>query len=44
LLPQAIASLPSVFVLRWLNVYFFWRAAALEWVLRRPLQVFEKGH
>jgi cellulose synthase/poly-beta-1,6-N-acetylglucosamine synthase-like glycosyltransferase len=44
LLPQAFASLPSVFVLRWLNVYYFWRAAALEWVLGRPLRVFEKGH
>jgi hypothetical protein len=41
---QAIASLPSVFVLRWLNVYYFWRAATLEWVLGRPLRVFEKGH
>jgi biofilm PGA synthesis N-glycosyltransferase PgaC len=44
LLPQALASLPSVFVLRWFNIYYFWRAAALEWVFKRPLQVFEKGH
>jgi biofilm PGA synthesis N-glycosyltransferase PgaC len=44
LLPQALASLPSVFILRWLNVYYFWRAAALEWVLGRRLRVFEKGH
>jgi len=44
LLRQALVSLPSVFVLRWINVYYFWRAALLEWVLGRPLQVFEKGH
>jgi cellulose synthase/poly-beta-1,6-N-acetylglucosamine synthase-like glycosyltransferase len=44
LLPQALASLPYVFILRWLNVYYFWRAAALEWVLKRPLRAFEKGH
>jgi len=44
LLRQALTSLPSVFVLRWLNVYYFWRAAVLEWVLKRPLRVFEKGH
>jgi biofilm PGA synthesis N-glycosyltransferase PgaC len=41
---QAVASLPSVLVLRWLNVYYFWRAATLEWVLQRPLRVFVKGH
>jgi biofilm PGA synthesis N-glycosyltransferase PgaC len=44
LLRQALASLPSVFVLRWINIYYFWRAAVLEWVFGRPLRVFEKGH
>jgi len=44
MLRQTLASLPSVFVLRWLNIFYFWRAAALEWVFRRPLHVFEKGH
>jgi biofilm PGA synthesis N-glycosyltransferase PgaC len=44
MLLQALASLPTVFVLRWLNAYYFSRAAVLEWVLKRPLQVFEKGH
>lgn len=44
LLTKALACLPSVFVLRWFNIYYFWRAAALEWVLKRPLRVFEKGH
>ncbi|MBN1641737.1 MAG: glycosyltransferase family 2 protein [Anaerolineae bacterium] len=43
-MPQAFASLPTVFVLRWLTVYYYWRAAILEWVLRRPLRVFVKGH
>jgi biofilm PGA synthesis N-glycosyltransferase PgaC len=44
LLAQALASLPAVFLLRGLNIYYFWRAAALEWVLARPLRTFEKGH
>jgi biofilm PGA synthesis N-glycosyltransferase PgaC len=44
MLPQALVSLPSVFVLRWLNIYYFWQAAVREWVLGRPLRGFEKGH
>jgi biofilm PGA synthesis N-glycosyltransferase PgaC len=44
LLRQALASLPFVFLLRLLNTYYFWQAIILEWLLRRPLQVFEKGH
>lgn len=44
LLREALTSLPFVFVLRWLNIYHFAHAVVLEWILRRPLQVFEKGH
>lgn len=44
LLPQALASLPFVFVLRWLNVYYFWRAVLLECLFGRSLRRFEKGH
>lgn len=43
-LRQALASLPFVFVLRGLNVYFFWRAVFLECLLGRRLRQFEKGH
>jgi poly-beta-1,6-N-acetyl-D-glucosamine synthase len=41
---RALASLPAFFVLRTVNGLFFLRAAWLEWVLRRPLLVYEKGH
>jgi biofilm PGA synthesis N-glycosyltransferase PgaC len=44
MLRKALVNIPFVFVLRWLNVYHFGRAVVLEWILRRPLQVFEKGH
>lgn len=41
---RALASLPAFFVLRTVNALFFVRAAFAEWVLRRPLLVYEKGH
>lgn len=41
---RALASLPAFFVLRTVNAVFFLRAAIAEWVLRRPLLVYEKGH
>ena len=41
---RALASLPAFFVLRTVNAIFFLRAATAEWVLRRPLLVYEKGH
>jgi hypothetical protein len=44
MLRQALASLPMVFILRWLNAFYFWRAVVLEWVFGHPLRVFEKGH
>ena len=39
-----LASLPAFFVLRMVNAYFLLRAIWDEWVLRRPLLVYEKGH
>lgn len=44
LLRQTLISLPCLSVLRLMNLFYFWRAIILEWLLRRPLLVFEKGH
>jgi len=41
---KVIASIPAFFVLRMVNAYFLLRAIWDEWVLRRPLLVYEKGH
>ena len=41
---RALASLPAFFVLRLVNCVFFLWAAWQEWVARRPLLVYEKGH
>lgn len=41
---RALASLPAFFVLRTVNALYFLRAAFAEWVLGRPLLVYEKGH
>lgn len=41
---RAIASLPGFFVLRIVNGLFMLKACWLELVMRRPLQVYEKGH
>jgi len=41
---SVLASLPAFFVLRMVNAYFLLRAIWDEWVLRRPLLVYEKGH
>lgn len=41
---RVIASVPAFFVLRMVNAYFLLRAIWDEWVLRRPLLVYEKGH
>jgi poly-beta-1,6-N-acetyl-D-glucosamine synthase len=41
---RALASLPAFFVLRTVNGAFFLAAAWAEWVVRRPLLVYEKGH
>lgn len=43
-LRQALASLPSFFVLRIVNGVFMLSAMWRELVLRRPLLVYEKGH
>jgi len=44
MLRQALASLPFVYVLRLMNLYYFWRALILECLFRRQLRVFQKGH
>lgn len=41
---KALASFPSFFVLRILNAVFMLRALWREFVVRRPLLVYEKGH
>jgi biofilm PGA synthesis N-glycosyltransferase PgaC len=41
---KALASLPSFFVLRTVNSVFLLKAIWSEWVLRKRLTVYEKGH
>ncbi len=41
---RALASFPSFFVLRIVNGAFMLAAVWREFVLRRPLLVYEKGH
>ncbi|MFH0964916.1 MAG: glycosyltransferase [Planctomycetota bacterium] len=41
---KALSSLPSFFVLRLFNGVYMLRAAWCEWVVKRPLRVYEKGH
>jgi len=41
---QAVASIPGFFVLRSVNAVFMVRALWNEWIMRRPLKVYEKGH
>ncbi|MGQ0538706.1 MAG: glycosyltransferase family 2 protein [Gemmatimonadaceae bacterium] len=41
---RALASLPAFFVLRTVNAVFFLRAAFSEFIVRRTLTVYEKGH
>lgn len=41
---RVLASLPAFFVLRTVNAYFLIRAIWDEWVMGRPLLVYEKGH
>jgi poly-beta-1,6-N-acetyl-D-glucosamine synthase len=41
---RALASFPSYFVLRFVNCTFMLRALFREFVVRRPLLVYEKGH
>lgn len=43
-IPRALASMPGFFVLRFVNAYFMLRAIWNEWVVRRRMLVFEKGH
>lgn len=41
---RACASIPSYFLLRTVNSVFLLRAFWCEWVAKRPLTVYEKGH
>ena len=41
---RALASYPSFFVLRFVNCVFMLEAYWSEWVMGRPLAVYEKGH
>lgn len=41
---KAIASMPAFIVLRLLNGVMMLQALLLEYVMRRPLRVYEKGH
>jgi cellulose synthase/poly-beta-1,6-N-acetylglucosamine synthase-like glycosyltransferase len=41
---KALASIPGFFVLRTVNALFMVRALWNEWIVRRPLNVYEKGH
>ena len=41
---RTLASLPSFFVLRLVNAFYFLEAIWSEWFLRRPLRVYVKGH
>ena len=41
---RTLASLPSFFVLRLVNGFYFLEAVWSEWLLRRPFRIYEKGH
>lgn len=41
---RVLASVPAFFILRTVNGYFILNAMWEEWVRRRPLKVYEKGH
>lgn len=41
---KALASIPGFLALRYLNALMFLQAIFKEWILRKPLTVYEKGH
>lgn len=41
---RTLASLPSFFLLRLVNGYYFLEAVWSEWLLRRPFRIYVKGH
>ena len=43
-IPRALASFPAFFVLRTVNAIFFLRAFWSEFIMRRSLHTYEKGH
>ncbi len=40
----AILSIPFTFYLRILNIYFWWQALIKEWILKKSLTTYVKGH
>ncbi len=43
-LKEAVLSIPFTFFLRILNIFFWWQALIREWILKKPLTVYVKGH
>lgn len=43
-LRKVLSSLPSFFVLRFVNMYFFYKALVFELLLKKSLKNYEKGH
>ena len=41
---RSLLSLPSFFVLRLVNGFYFLESVWSEWFLRRPFHVYHKGH
>lgn len=41
---RALSSMPSLFILRVVTGFIFLKSVVTELILRRPLQVYEKGH
>jgi len=40
----AIKSLPAYFIITPINAYLFWKSVFLEWIVRRRLTEWNKGH
>lgn len=41
---KVVSSIPSFFVLRYVNTFFFYKAFFKEFLLKRTLTKYEKGH
>lgn len=44
ILGKALQSIPFVFFIRLLNIYFWFKALINEWILKKHLNVYVKGH
>jgi biofilm PGA synthesis N-glycosyltransferase PgaC len=40
----ALKAIPAFWLVRWINLFFFWRACWLEWIKREKLTIWHKGH